>query len=150
MYKILGWAALIALFALSSCTPANGGASSDKAKIRNMVQTKVDSLTKELAADCDRRLATAVKAKANAAAFRANAKPSSSGSSSSSSGSATGGNTSTLPTTVKPSTKKGKLGGNLGKTGKVITGTGQKVKKTVNDNFDPAKRKKGKLGGKKN
>jgi len=108
--------------------------------------TKIDSLTKELAADCDRRIASTVKAKASAAAAaaRRTVVPSSS------TGSGTGGSSSTsttLPTTVKPATKTGKLGGNLGNKGKAISGTGEKVKQTVNKNFDKAKRTKGKLKG---
>jgi len=114
-----------------------------------MVQAKVDSLTKELAADCDRRIASAVKSKINAqnAAAAAAAARARTQSSSASSG---GNNSSSLPTEIKPAKKVGKLGGKLGKAGKVISGTGEKVKQTVNKNYDPAKKKKGKLSGKKN
>ena len=150
MYKILGWIAVVGMFSLTACNQAANSAASDKAKISKMVKVKVDSLTKELAADCDRRIASAVKAKANAASAAASLRSTTNNTNSTgSAGTSSSGNSSTLPTTVKPATKTGKLGGKLGKTGKVITGTGEKIKQTVNRNFDPAKRKKGKLGGKK-
>lgn len=147
MNKIFGSFILVAILGIIACNPASTGANSDSAKIQTMVQTKIDSLTKELAADCDRRIASTVKAKAAAAAAaRRTVAPSTN------TGSGTGGSastSSTLPTTVKPATKTGKLGGNLGNKGKVISGTGERVKQTVNKTFDPAKKKKGKLSGKK-
>jgi len=146
MFKILGYTSIIALLCFTACAPAAGGASADSAKIGSMVQAKVDSLTKELAADCDRRIASAVKSKVNAqnAAAAAAAARARTQSSSASSGSSA----SSLPTNIKPEKKLGKLGGKLGNGGKVISGTGEKVRQTVNKNFDPAKKKKGKLSGK--
>ena len=132
-------------FGIVGCNQADGKLAETK-KINGLVQTKLDSLTKELAADCDKQIASAVKAKAatmaaiRAASTKAGApapKPA---------------QQTTTQTTPEPTSKvkaKGKLSGAASKTGKVIEGAGQRVKNTVNKNFDPAKKKKSKLSGKK-
>lgn len=146
MNKILGLGLIVALsFGLSSCADQSAAIKMEsEKKVKSLVKGKLDSLRKEMAADCDRQMAEAVKEKAQKSAnARANAM--------------IANQAAKKPTVVatpepKPAAPAPKTttvnNQKQGKIGTAIKNTGEKAKKTVNEKFDAAKKKKGKLGGK--